>query len=104
MKSDTSKQALVASLPTWMPKRGYLYIYVNESPQGAFFDNLTTQDYSGPLEEEDHYYPFGLSLAAISDQAMLEPENRFKYNGKELQHKEFFDGMGLEEYDYGARF
>jgi len=55
------------------------------------------------IHEVYRYYPFGLNMAALSDQAILKPENKFKYNDKELQHKEFSDGTGLEEYNYGVR-
>jgi RHS repeat-associated protein len=88
-----------------IPKNGYIYVYVsNQSNINVYFDNLQVVENHGPLLEETHYYPYGLTMAGISDRAWNKQPNYFHYEGNEMQDEEWGNGTGLEEYDFHARF
>jgi len=99
---------VAAGGPVVMSRNGYLYVWVSNETQGwdVFFDNFSVYFKQGPVLEENHYYPFGLTMAGISDKAVKTnyAENKYRYNkGSELQNKEFADGSGLEMYETHLR-
>jgi RHS repeat-associated protein len=68
-------------------RSGFIYVYTsNESLEDVFFDNLVVQHFSGPVLEETHYYPFGLTMSGISSAMAGVRENRYKFNGIELNN------------------
>jgi RHS repeat-associated protein len=70
----------------------------------VFFDNLFLAVATGNIIEENHYYPFGLKIAAISshklgDAAEGKLSNPYLYNDKD----ELDENTTLSWYDYGFR-
>lgn len=86
-------------------KNGYAYVYFsNESDELVYFDNFNLTHERGPILEETHYYPFGLTMAGISSRTVGKLENKMqKFQGQEFANKEFSDGSGLDIYEFKWR-
>jgi RHS repeat-associated protein len=84
-----------------VPQDGYVTAYVgNESNVDVLFDDVTVEHRPGLQVQENHYDPWGLSLAGLDYRSPgLKPLNQFQFNGKERQND-----LGLNWQDYGARF
>ncbi|MFT3948779.1 MAG: RHS repeat-associated core domain-containing protein [Agriterribacter sp.] len=86
------------------PRNGYVYVYIsNRSDQHVYFDDFKVSATAGNIIEENHYYAFGMRIAAISSKKLGNVnegvlKNDYLYNDKEL-----FDDGELNWYDYGFR-
>ncbi len=84
------------------PQNGYVYIYVSdESPTDVFFDNLQVVHTRGPILEETHYYPFGLTMAGISSKALK--SNYVENKKHKFQNQEYNDDLGVDVYEFKYR-
>jgi RHS repeat-associated protein len=82
---------------------GYNYEYALKDLPIAIGTGNTRVMFSqtGEVLQDQSYYPFGMSMgeALTFDMPSSLPDNKYLYNGKELQ-----DDFDLGWYDYGARF
>jgi len=101
-QANGSLQPPLAMTGIPMTKSGFLYIYVSNATPGwdVFFDNLSVKTYAGPMLEEDHYYPFGLAMAGISDKAIKTnyAENKYRFTGQLYD-----DDLGWDAYQMKYR-
>ena len=83
------------------PSQGYVLVYLsNESSTIAevYFDDLEIEVNEHPVIQKADYYAYGMQHAG-GYKRITAKENRFLYNGKELQ-----TDLDLNHYAYGARF
>ncbi|WP_118973653.1 DUF6443 domain-containing protein [Taibaiella koreensis] len=88
-EQSLSSSGMVGPFPS-----GYVMVYVdNQSPgKEVWFDDLALQHYTSSILEENHYYPYGLTIN--TSQAVNVSGQPYKYQGIELEQH-----WGLETYE-----
>ncbi|MGN6419956.1 MAG: DUF6443 domain-containing protein [Pseudobacter sp.] len=86
-------------------KNGYLFVFLSNETAGTdvYFDDLQLTHIRGPLLEENHYYPFGMRIQALSTKAAGAPVNNILHAGREAQQELIDKGDEPAWYDFGAR-
>ncbi len=76
---------------------GYIYHYNLTDHLGNVRATFKVNGSAIEVIQRDDYYAFGMRKSGLNDIGAASLENRYLYNGKELQDE-------LQQYDYGARF
>ncbi|UII34887.1 hypothetical protein LVD17_13830 [Fulvivirga ulvae] len=100
IEGTANSHELVALNDVVVDKAGFAYIYLSnesDSPLPVFFDDMKVVVTESNVLETSDYYPYGLQIAG-GFKRVTAKENRFKFNGFELQ-----TGLDWGVYDYKAR-
>jgi GxxExxY protein len=92
---------LMASPTITITQPGYIYIYLSNeetSPVEVYFDDFRVTQTKSAVIQVDDYYPFGLSISAMSFQRENSLLNKYRYAAKEEQIE-----LNLEWFDYSTR-
>lgn len=89
------------------PKNGFVYVYLsNESNEMVYFDNMQVTHNRGRIIEENHYYSYGLKIAAISSKKLGDVnegtlQNNYQYQGmfSEMDDDIGWNDFALRNYD-----
>jgi len=73
--------------------------FVNETEEDVWYDNFRVLSSTALVVQENHYDPWGMVLKGLDYQYGGIKENKYLYNGKEK-----LEDLGVNVYDYGARF
>ena len=75
---------------------GYILVYVDNQSLGksVWFDDVHIEHYTSSVLEENHYYPFGLTVGVGQSAQTNLPNQPYKYQGIVLERN-----LGLETYE-----
>jgi len=84
------------------PKNGYVYVYLsNQSDNPVYFDEFKVGIAGGNIVEENHYYTYGLKIAAISSRKLGDInegklKNQYQWQG---HFSEYDDETGWNDFE-----
>ena len=87
--------------PIKAPKNGYVFVYLsNQSNNAVYFDDFKVNVSAGNIIEENHYYAYGLKIAAISSRKFASSNEGHLKNNYQMQgaYNEMDEDIGWNDF------